>query len=91
MPYSTAGGADPQGSPRYDRQTVRVALDSWPGTARLCLIHLAMDISMDVLTWPTSANSPAEPVIICVNAVPHHSREQQCDKSRVLIYCMTGI
>jgi hypothetical protein len=32
-------------------QTVRVALDSWSGTARLCLIYLTMNIPVDVLTW----------------------------------------
>jgi hypothetical protein len=32
-------------------QTVRVALDSWPGTARLCVIYLTMNVPVDVLAW----------------------------------------
>jgi hypothetical protein len=39
-------------------QTVRVALDSWPGTARLCLIYLTMNIPVDVLASLISTDSP---------------------------------
>lgn len=30
---------------------VRSALDSWPRTARLCVIYLTVNVPLDVLAW----------------------------------------
>jgi len=32
-------------------RTIRAALDSWSGTARLCLIYLTMNVPVDFLAW----------------------------------------
>lgn len=32
-------------------RTVQVALDSWPGTVRLCLINLTVYVPIDVFVW----------------------------------------
>jgi hypothetical protein len=39
--------ADDKGRPRH----------SWPGIARLCLIYLTMNVSVDVLVWLLNTDS----------------------------------